>query len=307
MEHEKRGKSSYSVGKRKYNRRILVRQFIGDLILLALGVASASFGLKGFLLPSHFIDGGVTGISLLVEHKTGIPLSILLILINMPFVVLGYWQIGRKFFIKSIIAIAGLAITVALVEYPIITEDKLLVAIFGGFFLGAGIGLAMRGGAVLDGTEVTAIYVSKRIGLTIGDVILLFNILIFSAAAYLISIEAALYSILTYMAASKTVTLIIEGIEEYTGVTIISHKHEEVRTMIIEKLGRGVTVYQGKGGYGKKGQARQNIEIIYAVVTRLETARLNTEIEKIDPSAFVITNSIKDTKGGMIKKRPFSH
>lgn len=307
MEHEKRGKSSYSVGKRKYNRRILVRQFIGDLILLALGVASASFGLKGFLLPSHFIDGGVTGISLLVEHKTGIPLSILLILINMPFVVLGYWQIGRKFFIKSIIAIAGLAITVALVEYPIITEDKLLVAIFGGFFLGAGIGLAMRGGAVLDGTEVTAIYVSKRIGLTIGDVILLFNILIFSAAAYLISIEAALYSILTYMAASKTVTLIIEGIEEYTGVTIISHKHEEIRTMIIEKLGRGVTVYQGKGGYGKKGQARQNIEIIYAVVTRLETARLNTEIEKIDPSAFVITNSIKDTKGGMIKKRPFSH
>jgi uncharacterized membrane-anchored protein YitT (DUF2179 family) len=307
MEQDRKGHSKYSAGKRKYNRRIVVRQFIGDLILLALGVASASFGLKSFLLPAHFIDGGVTGISLLVEHKTGIPLSILLILINIPFVILGYWQIGRKFFIKSVIAIAGLAVAVAVIEFPIITEDKLLVAIFGGFFLGAGIGLAMRGGAVLDGTEVTAIYVSKRVGLTIGDVILLFNILIFSAAAYFLSMEAALYSILTYMAASKTVTLIIEGIEEYTGVTIISHKHDEIRTMIIDKLGRGVTVYQGKGGYGKKGQQRQDIEIIYAVVTRLETARLNTEIEKIDPSAFVITNSIKDTKGGMIKKRPFSH
>jgi uncharacterized membrane-anchored protein YitT (DUF2179 family) len=200
-----------------------------------------------------------------------------------------------------------LAIVVHVIPYPIITDDKLLVSVFGGFFLGAGIGLAMRAGAVLDGTEVTAIYLSKKLGLSIGDIILLFNIAIFSVAAYLIGREEALYSILTYMAASKTVTLIIEGIEEYTGVTIISHKHEEIRTMIIDKLGRGVTVYQGKGGYGKKDQQRQNIEIIYAVVTRLETARLNTEIEKIDPSAFVITNSIKDTKGGMIKKRPFSH
>jgi uncharacterized membrane-anchored protein YitT (DUF2179 family) len=307
MGKDNKAASKYSVGKRKYNRRIVVRQFFGDLLLLVLGVASASFGLKSFLLPSNFIDGGVTGISLLIEHKTGISLSLLLILINIPFVVLGYWQIGRKFFIKSVLAIAGLAIVVHIIPYPIITDDKLLVSVFGGFFLGAGIGLAMRAGAVLDGTEVTAIYLSKKLGLSIGDIILLFNIAIFSVAAYLIGREEALYSILTYMAASKTVTLIIEGIEEYTGVTIISHKHEEIRTMIIDKLGRGVTVYQGKGGYGKKDQQRQNIEIIYAVVTRLETARLNTEIEKIDPSAFVITNSIKDTKGGMIKKRPFSH
>jgi uncharacterized membrane-anchored protein YitT (DUF2179 family) len=307
MGKDNKAASKYSVGKRKYNRRIVIRQFFGDLLLLVLGVASASFGLKSFLLPSNFIDGGVTGISLLIEHKTGISLSLLLILINIPFVVLGYWQIGRKFFIKSVLAIAGLAIVVHIIPYPIITDDKLLVSVFGGFFLGAGIGLAMRAGAVLDGTEVTAIYLNKKLGLSIGDFILLFNIAIFSVAAYLIGREEALYSILTYMAASKTVTLIIEGVEEYTGVTIISHKHEEIRTMIIDKLGRGVTVYQGKGGYGKKDQQRQNIEIIYAVVTRLETARLNTEIEKIDPSAFVITNSIKDTKGGMIKKRPFSH
>jgi uncharacterized membrane-anchored protein YitT (DUF2179 family) len=307
MGKENKEASKYTAGKRKYNHRIVIKQFITDVLLLVLGVASASFGLKSFLLPSNFIDGGVTGISLLVEQKTGISLSILLILINIPFVVLGYWQIGRKFFIKSIIAIAGLAIVVHVIPYPIITEDKLLVSVFGGFFLGAGIGLAMRAGAVLDGTEVTAIYLSKKLGLSIGDIILLFNIAIFSVAAYLIGREAALYSILTYMAASKTVTLIIEGIEEYTGVTIISHKHDEIRNMIIDKLGRGVTVYQGKGGYGKIDHQRRDIEIIYAVVTRLETSRLNAEIEKIDPSAFVITNSIKDTKGGMIKKRPFSH
>jgi uncharacterized membrane-anchored protein YitT (DUF2179 family) len=307
MGMESKEASKYTAGKRKYNHRIVIKQFITDVLLLVLGVASASFGLKSFLLPSNFIDGGVTGISLLVEQKTGISLSILLILINIPFVVLGYWQIGRKFFIKSIIAIAGLAIVVHVIPYPIITEDKLLVSVFGGFFLGAGIGLAMRAGAVLDGTEVTAIYLSKKLGLSIGDIILLFNIAIFSVAAYLIGREAALYSILTYMAASKTVTLIIEGIEEYTGVTIISHKHDEIRNMIIDKLGRGVTVYQGKGGYGKIDHQRRDIEIIYAVVTRLETSRLNAEIEKIDPSAFVITNSIKDTKGGMIKKRPFSH
>lgn len=300
-------KSKYLRGKDYKARRTILRLFLADILLIALGVASATLGLKGFLLPSHFIDGGVTGISLLIEEKTHVPLSVLLILINIPFVVFGYWQIGRKFFLKSILAITGLAIAVALVEFPVITEDKLLVAVFGGFFLGAGIGLSMRGGAVLDGTEVTAIWLSRRTNLTIGDIILIFNILIFSVAAYLISMEAALYSILTYMAASKTVTLIIEGIEEYTGVTIISHKHDAIRQMIIEKLGRGVTVYQGKGGYGKKGQDRKDIEIVYTVITRLESSRLNTEIEKIDPQAFVITNSIKDTKGGMIKKRPFAH
>lgn len=299
--------SKYSAGKRYKSRRLTIRLLLIDTLLIVLGVASATLGLKGFLLPSHFIDGGVTGISLLVEERTGTPLSVLLIVINIPFVIFGYWQIGRKFFIKSIIAITGLAIAVELAYFPVITEDKLLVAVFGGFFLGMGIGLAMRGGAVLDGTEVTAIFFSRRTDLTIGDVILIFNIIIFSVAAYLLSMEQALYSILTYMAASKTVTLIIEGIEEYTGVTIISHKHTEIRHMIINRLGRGVTVYQGKGGYGKQGHDRENIEIIYTVITRLEASRLNTEIEKIDPQAFVITNSIKDTKGGMIKKRPFAH
>ena len=189
------------------------------------------------------------------------------------------------------------------IPYPVVTSDKLLIAVFGGFFLGAGIGLAMRGGAVLDGTEVLAIYISKKTGLTIGDVILIFNILIFSFGAYILSVEIALYAILTYLAASKTVDFVIECVEEYTGVTIISPKTDQVRFMIIEKLGRGVTIYNGKGGYAKEGEPLKDTQILFTVITRLEIAKLQSEIHKIEPGAFIVMNSLKDTKGGMVKKR----
>ena len=282
-------------------KRLLKRELINGC-LMGLGVFSAAFGLKSFLLPNDFIDGGITGVSLLVSVVTDIDLSILIVLLNIPFIILGYTQIGKNFVVKTTIGILGLAIVLAIVSFPILTADKLLVSVFGGFFLGAGIGLMMRGGGVIDGTEVMAISFSKRTGLTIGDIILIVNIIIFSFAAWLLSFETALYSILAYLSASKTVDFIIEGIEEYTGVTIISAKNEELRIMITEDLGRGVTVYKGSRGYGKTGE-KGEIDILYTVITRLEVAKLNTEIEKIDPAAFVIMNSIKDTKGGMIKKR----
>lgn len=275
-----------------------------EIFFIVIGIVSAGFGLKGFLIPNSFIDGGAMGISLLTAEITGVSLSILIVAINLPFIILGSSQIGKQFAIKSILAILGLALVVHFIPYPVVTTDKLLIAVFGGFFLGAGIGMAIRGGAVIDGTEVVAIYLSKKTGLTIGDIILIINILIFSFAGYILSVEIALYAILTYMAASKTVDFVIEGIEEYTGITIISDNSEEVRLMITEKLGRGVTVYSGKGGYGKRGEHLKQIDIIYIVITRLEIARLRTEIDKIDPDAFIIMNSIKDTKGGMIKKRP---
>lgn len=243
------------------------------------------------------------GISLLISETTNISLSILIVVVNLPFLVLGYSQICKEFAIKSIIAIIVLAVVVHIVPYPLITSDKLLIAVFGGFFLGAGIGLAIRGGSVIDGTEVLAIFLSKRTGLTIGDIILIFNIIIFSFGAYILSIEVALYAILTYLAASKTINFVIEGIEEYTGITIISEFSETIRSMITEKLGRGVTLYIGKGGYGKEGENSDQIDIIYTVITRLEISRLKNEVELIDPTAFLIMNSIKDTKGGMIKKR----
>ena len=281
-----------------------ISHIVRDNVLILIGIISAGFGLKGFLLPNSFIDGGVTGISLLTTEITGVSLSILIVVINLPFLILGFSQIGKQFALKSIIAIIGLAIVIHLIPYPLITSDKLLIAVFGGFFLGAGIGLAIRGGAVLDGTEVLAIYLSKKTGLTIGDIILIFNITIFSFGAYILSIEVALYAILTYLAASKTIDYIIEGIEEYTGITIISNRSEKIRLMITEELGSGVTIYSGKGGHGKKSNNLKQIDIIYTVITRLETARLRTEIDKIDADAFIIMNSIKDTKGGMIKKRP---
>jgi uncharacterized membrane-anchored protein YitT (DUF2179 family) len=286
------------------NFKVITKHFIGDSTFIVLGVFFASFGLKGFLLPNSFIDGGVTGISLLASELTKIDISILIVAINLPFVIMGLKQIGRQFAMKSIVAILGLAIFVHFMSFPTITNDKLLIAVFGGFFLGAGIGLAIRGGAVLDGTEVLAIYFSKKTGLTIGDIILIFNLIIFSFAAYILSVETALYAILTYLAASKTVDYVIEGIEEYTGITIISEKSEEIRIMITSKMSRGVTIYKGQGGFGESRELLNDYNILYTIVTRLEIAFLKTEIEKIDPKAFIVMNHIKDTKGGMIKKRP---
>lgn len=286
-------------------RRINLERTIKDILFILLGVAAAGFGLKGFLLPNKFLDGGVMGISLLTNFVTGINLSILVILINSPFVIIAYTQISKKFAFRTLIAIMLLALVLAWVEFPIITHDKLLISVFGGFFLGAGIGLSIRGGSVIDGTEVLAIYSSRKTTLTVGDFILILNIIIFSVAAYLLNTETALYAILTYLVASKTVDFVVHGIEEYTSVMIVSEKSEEIKDAIINKLGRGVTVLKGKSGFGKKGHRSFDIDIIFSVVTRLELQRLKTEITKIDPDAFVVENSVNDIKGGMIKKRPF--
>ena len=273
-----------------------------DTFFIVSGIFAAAFGLESFLFPNSFIDGGATGISLLIAETADIPLYVLIILVNIPFVFLGYRVIGKIFASKTALAILGLAIVLAFVNFPEVTQDKLLVSVFGGFFLGAGIGLSVRGGSVLDGTEVLAIYLSRKLGTTIGDIIILVNILVFSAAAYMLSLETALYSMLTYLSASKTLNFVIEGIEEYTGVTIISDSSEEIRLMIIEKLGRGLTIYKAKGGFGKHGLHRE-YDVIYTVITRLEIRRLNIEINKIDPKAFVVMGKINDTRGGMIKKR----
>ncbi len=274
-----------------------------EYFYIIIGVFSAGFGLKGFLLPNGFIDGGVTGVSLLLENLTKIPLAFLLIIVNLPFIILGVQTINKKFAIKSIIAISMLAIVVHLINYPTITDDKLLISVFGGFFLGLGIGLTMRGGAVIDGTEVLAIYLSRKLALTIGDVLLLINILIFSFGAYVLSVEIALYAILTYLSAAKTVDFVIDGVDEYVGVTIISAKHEEIRIMLIEQLRRACTIYAGKGGYGNSGDSYDR-DILYTVITRLEMSKLEIEIDKIDKKAFIIMGTVKDLKGGMIKKKP---
>jgi len=279
-----------------------MKKFARELINIAFvvaGILSAGMGLKGFLLSSRFIDGGVTGISMLLADVVGAPLSIWILLINLPFVAVGYRQIGRKFAFKSALAIAGLSVCLAFVKYPDVTPDKLLTAVFGGFFIGAGIGLAIRGGAVLDGTEIAALLISKTSHLLkVGDVVLILNIFIFLAAAFFLGIESALYSILTYIAASKTIDFILHGIEEYTGITIVSSQSEAIRAVIVNDMGRGVTIYKGRGGFSDTEQ-----DILFCVVTRLEIARVRKIVDELDDTAFVVVQSISDAGGGLVKRR----
>jgi len=285
-------------------KRVTVWRHIKDSLFILIGVVMASVGLKGFLLPNGFFDGGAMGISLLLELLTPMNLSVLIILVNLPFIFLGAKQISLTFAIKSTIAIFGLALLVHFIEFPTITADKLLIAVFGGFFLGSGIGFAIRGGAVIDGTEVLAISVSRKSSLTVGDFITVFNVFLFIVAAFFVNLETAMYSLLTYFSASKTVDFIINGVEEYLGVMIMSPLAEDIKSMISHDLGRGVTVLKSDGGYGEKAKLLPDRKVLFCVITRLEVTRMLTEIDKIDPSAFVIQYPIKDTKGGMIKKRP---
>lgn len=290
--------------KKVRNLEVEITHEIWDFFYLLLGVTAASFGLRGFLMPSNFLDGGVTGISLMVNELAGISFPLLLICFNFPFLVLAYFSVGKRFAIRSIIGIFLLAIAVHYVPYSMITNDPILVAAFGGFFLGLGIGLAIRGGAIIDGTEVLAIYISRKTSLTVGNVIMIFNVAIFMAAAYFISTQIALYAILTYFAASKTIDFVIDGVEEFMGVTIISEYQEEIRQIIINKMGRGCTIFKAENGFSKDGESRKLTDVIYTVITRLEISKLKTEVDKIDKNAFIIMTSVKDAKGGMIKKKP---
>jgi uncharacterized membrane-anchored protein YitT (DUF2179 family) len=275
-----------------------------DAFLIAAGIISAGFGINGFLLSSRFIDGGITGISMLLTDIFNFPISILLALLNIPFIILGYRSIGLKFAVKTSLAILGLALCLAFFPYPDVTPDKLLTAIFGGFFIGTGIGLAMRGGAVLDGTEIAAVLLSRSSAiLKVSDVILLLNVLIFTAALFFLGVEPALYSIITYFAASKMIDYVVNGIEEYISVTIISDRNDEIKKMITSRLHHGVTVYTGTTGYGRHGEKSLDKDILYTVITRLEAGTLQTEINRIDADAVIIHQSVNSIKGGIIKKR----
>ncbi len=279
-----------------------VLKVASQIVLVTLGILSAGLGIKGFLLPNHFIDGGVTGMSMLVSKVSGIELPFLLLAINAPFLFFGFNQIGKGFAVYSALTILGLALALIFVDYPSLTHDKLLASIFGGFFLGAGIGLSIRGSTVLDGTEVLALIISKKMGVTVGDVILIFNLLIFSFGALILGIEPALYSILTYFSASRTVDFLLHGIEGYNGVTIISSESEQIRLAIINQTGRGVTVYRGKGGFSNSDK-----DILFCVITRLEIPKIRSIVNEIDPLAFVFTNNLSDASGGMVKKKSGVH
>jgi uncharacterized membrane-anchored protein YitT (DUF2179 family) len=286
---------------------LAVKENIKGAFLIILGIFSASFGLKGFLIPNHFIDGGVTGISMLVSFSADIPISVLIFLINIPFIILAFSQISRLFAIKTLIAIAGLSLVLATVNFPVITHDKLLIAIFGGLFLGAGVGLSVRGGSVLDGTEILALYTTRKIETSIGDMILIFNIIIFSCAAFILGIESTLYSILTYLAATKTIDFLVEGVEEYTGITIISEKSTSIKRVLTIKLGRGITIYKGKRNIiGKHPEINgvTDMDILFTIVTKLEIGKVKKLVSEVDENAFIYYFPISSAKGGVLKRRP---
>jgi uncharacterized membrane-anchored protein YitT (DUF2179 family) len=271
---------------------------LGKAALVVAGVLTAGMGLKGFLLSSHFIDGGVTGVSMLLANVTPVPLAVWLPIINVPFVLLGYRQMGRAFAVRSALAIGGLAVVLVVVDYPDVTPDPLLTAVFGGFFIGAGIGLAVRGGAVLDGTEIAALLISKRSAVfRVGDVILAFNVVLFLAAMSTLGVEEALYSILTYAAAARTLEFVLHGIEEFTAMTIVSNEGESIRRRIVGELARGVTVFRGRGGATDADRL-----ILYCVVTRLEIGRVMSIVETLDPRAFVASHPLADVRGGHVHR-----
>ncbi|HVD93515.1 MAG TPA: YitT family protein [Vicinamibacterales bacterium] len=277
--------------------RSIQRETFNALLILA-GIFAAAMGLKGFLFSSHFIDGGVTGISMLLSQTTPLPLAVWLPVVNLPFVVLGYHQLGRAFALRSALAIIGLAVVLATVHFPDVTHDRLLTAVFGGVFIGAGIGLAMRGGAVLDGTEIAALLIGRKSPvLKVGDVILGFNVVLFVVAMSILGVEPALYSILTYVAAARTLDFILHGIEEFTAITIMSPASQGIRAAVVGEMGRGVTVYKALGG--KTGEDR---EILYCVVTRLEIGGILRIIDRLDRDAFVVQHPLADVRGGFVHR-----
>ncbi len=275
-------------------------QRISNLLMLLVGTLIADWGIASFLLPNHFIDGGVTGICMLLASFVGLPLGIWIAVINLPFVWMGFRHIGRQFGFKSAFAIVVQALWLLVIPFPVVTHDLLLGSVFGGIFVGAGVGLAIRGGGVLDGTEILALVLSKRMAATVGEIILGLNIAIFVVAGLFIGAEPALYSVLTYFAAFKTIDFLLHGIEAYNGVMIFSAQSEQIRSAILEQLGRGVTVLKGMGGYTSADQ-----EVIYCVVTRLELTRLQTLTHEVDPAAFIVISPVHEVSGGVVKQRAF--
>jgi uncharacterized membrane-anchored protein YitT (DUF2179 family)/predicted metal-dependent HD superfamily phosphohydrolase len=281
-----------------------IYDWFSDAMFLIVGVVLAAFSLKGFLIPNGFFDGGITGISLLIHEIYHFDISYVIILANLPFIIICIYAINFSYAFKTFICILLLGICLYYFPHYSITNDKLLVSIFGGFFLGTGIGLTMRAGCAIDGIEILALYTWKKTSFTITEIILAINILIFSIAAFRFGIEVALYSMLTYFTATKTVDYVVEGLEAYVGVTIISGKSEIIKDRLVNEMGRGITIYKGERGFlPGKFDLHSDCDIIFTVITRLEIRKLKNLVSEIDPRSFVFASTIKEASGGIIKRR----
>lgn len=273
-----------------------------SVIYSLLGILSAMVALEGFMLPNHFLDGGVTGISILVEEILQIPFTYLLVAFNLPFLFLGYKKIGKTFALRALLSILLLTILMHFVEIPAVTEDKVLIAVFGGFLIGLGLGLVIKAGGVLDGLEIMAFYTNRKSAFSTSEIILTFNGLIFFSAAFVFDLETAMYSFLVYFTATRTTTYVVDGFEEFTALSIISSECEEVKSLVVNDFGKAITVYKGERGYLPGAyDIKHDCDIVMTIVTRLEIHRIKEATLKIDPHAFFFVQRIKEVKGGIGK------
>ncbi|MEO5893418.1 MAG: YitT family protein [Ferruginibacter sp.] len=276
-----------------------------NLAHIILGTGLAVLAMKGFMIPNRFMDGGITGISILLHEIFHIDISFLVIVLNSLFVYLGYKRIGKTFAVQTTIAVILLSLGLLFVHIHPITSDKLLIATFGGILMGAGVGLVIRGGGVIDGAEVIAVFTKRRTGFSNSEIIMLFNTIIFSVAAFQFGIETAMYSIITYFTATKATDYVVDGIEEFTAMNIISGQQEEIKSFLVNELGKGITVYKGERGYLPGSfEIKKDCDIIVTIVTRLEVKQIEETLKTIDPKAFVYIQSIKEASGGILKAKP---
>ena len=274
-----------------------------SILYTIMGVFCATLALKGFMIPNHFLDGGVTGFSILAHETFHINISVFLFLFNLPFIIIGYKTMGQTFAVQALIAIILLIVCMQFVAIPTVTNDKILIAVFGGLLMGLGIGLVIKGGGVIDGFEIVAHYTNKKSGFSTTEIVLLTNTVIFLLAAFSFGIEAAMYSILTYFTAVQTSDYVVDGFEEYTALTIISKEHEEVKSIIVNDFKKAISVYKGERGYLPHSfDVKSDCDIVMTIVTRLEIHRLKEAITQLDPEAFFYVQRIKEVKGGIVKQ-----
>lgn len=273
-----------------------------NLLQIIIGAGMAVFAMKGFMIPNKFMDGGVTGISILLHEISHINISIFVVVFNLPFVYLGYKRIGKTFAVQTTIAIILLAIGLLFTDISPITTDPLLIAIFGGILIGTGVGLVIRSGGVIDGAEVIAVFTKRRTGFSNSEIIMLFNTFIFAGAAFHFGLETAMYSLITYYSATRATDYVVDGIEQYTSIHIISAQHDKVKDFLVNEMGKGITVYKGERGYLPGSfDIKNDCEIIVAIVTRLEINQIQESITEIDPKAFIYIQSVKEAAGGLLK------
>ena len=277
-----------------------VTSYFSEYFQIFVGIVLTSLGLKAFLLPNGFLDGGVTGIALLVRTQVDINMSYLLIIFSIPLLILGYFTVSKRIVLKSVVSILGVALFIHFENFQTITNDKLLISIFGGLLVGSGIGIAIRNGSVLDGSEILGVYLNDKFGVSIGKIVLIFNIILFTITAFIISTEIALYSILTYIVAAKVTDTVIEGFEDFIGVTIVSKKYDKIKIAILEELGTGLTVYKGSSGFGSKGEA-EDFDIIHSIINRIDIKKMYRLIKEIDTEAFIVEFDVNSVKGGVLR------